>query len=237
MDAFKTFLLDLLFPRRCVGCSVWGTLLCGQCRATLKAPARICPLCEYSSIDGMTHPGCRRPMGMDGLIAAVTYQRIARALVHAMKYRWVTILAPIVAFEIGRVLRLHPRWHQWATEQPMLIPIPLHAKRERSRGFNQSTVMAYELGRHLRLPVITNILIRVKPTLPQVARDGKERRTAMRGAFRVLDPGRCSGKTVFLLDDVWTTGTTMREAASTLKRSGASAVFGLVFARSEGRLV
>ncbi|MDP3724538.1 MAG: ComF family protein [bacterium] len=237
MDQLKTFIFDLLFPRRCVGCSSWGMVLCAHCRESFRETTRICPACERPSIDGMTHPGCRKSTGIDGLVAAVVYQDAVRAVVHAMKYKWVTMLAPIVSQEMLRRMHAHPLEKLLVSKKGVLIPIPLHKSRERARGFNQSEIIARHLGQLLALQVESDMLTRVQATPPQVARSGKERRAAMHGAFAVPHPDRCKGKTVLLVDDVWTTGSTMREAGRVLKRSGALEVIGLVFARSEGRLV
>lgn len=113
----------------------------------------------------------------------------------------------------------------------LLAPVPLHPKRLRERGYNQSALLAGELGKLAGLPVDGSILVREKYVLPQ-ARTGsvEERRANVRGAF-VCRADAVKGKKVLVIDDVSTSGATLNECASALKSAGASEVWGLTLAR------
>jgi ComF family protein len=115
---------------------------------------------------------------------------------------------------------------------PVLVPIPLHWWRERQRWFNQSELLAREIGTQLSLAVQTDILIRSKKTAPQAGKKRAERMRSMQGVFtlQTLKKHQKLPHSIILLDDVWTTGATMREAARTLKRAGVTQVWGLTLA-------
>ena len=114
----------------------------------------------------------------------------------------------------------------------LLIPVPLHKSRLRQRGFNQTVILGNILKKKYHLPLRANILQRTTHTPPQVTLPVKERKANMRNAFKVNEPGSVEGKTILLLDDVYTTGATMNECARILKKSGASRVDGFVIARA-----
>jgi ComF family protein len=122
----------------------------------------------------------------------------------------------------------------------VVVPVPLHKKRQGLRGFNQSELLARYVSKRLNLPGGT-ALARTRNTDPQVGKSGMYRKTNLKGAFEVLDPELVSNKTVLLIDDVATTGSTLNECAKILKSSGlpaealakagAKAVWGVVVAR------
>jgi ComF family protein len=112
-----------------------------------------------------------------------------------------------------------------------LVGVPLHPRRLRERGYNQSSLIATELGRRIGLPVIEDCLIRVKQAQPQVkAADVEERRRNVADAFVCRDE-RVSGKQIILIDDVCTSGATLESCAAALKNKGAKSVWGLTLAR------
>jgi len=119
----------------------------------------------------------------------------------------------------------------------IILPIPLHPRRERERGFNQALVLAELLkgkSEILReIPILTGVLVRIKPTLSQTKRKGREgREENVRNCFGVLKPELISGKDIFLVDDVFTSGATMREAVRVLKSAGAGKITALAAARA-----
>jgi len=114
----------------------------------------------------------------------------------------------------------------------MLVPVPLHIRRLRWRGFNQAQLLARRVARHHRLPLDPFALERARPTSPQVALDDDARRRNVAGAFVVPDPACVRGRRVLLVDDVYTTGATANECSRTLLRAGAQHVDVLVLARA-----
>jgi ComF family protein len=113
-----------------------------------------------------------------------------------------------------------------------IVPVPLHLSRLRWRGFNQAVVLGKPLSANRLCPMHALALERVRPTLPQVGLGGEERRRNMANAFRVRPAGRFSGKSVLLIDDIYTTGATADECAKVLRRAGASSVDVAVLARA-----
>jgi ComF family protein len=114
----------------------------------------------------------------------------------------------------------------------ILVPVPLHARRRRERGFNQAEALASELGRLIGRPVEKRALRRVADIPPQTTMGKDDRRRNVRGAFRVARPERVRGRIVVLVDDVFTTGSTLGECARELRRAGAADVRALTVARA-----
>jgi ComF family protein len=114
----------------------------------------------------------------------------------------------------------------------LIVPVPLHRSRLRQRGFNQASLLAGHLARHGSIPMTPDILIRTRPTIPQVELSAEERKTNVNGAFAVKRAADIQGKSILLLDDVMTTGSTMNECAKMLKKSGATRVVALAIART-----
>lgn len=113
----------------------------------------------------------------------------------------------------------------------IIMPVPLHVQRLREREFNQSALLASPLSQHLGLPLVLGQLMRIRQTVPQTSLTKKERLTNLRGAFAVPQPEKIRGKTILLVDDVMTTGTTIHECANTLLRAGAGQVYAVTLAR------
>lgn len=114
----------------------------------------------------------------------------------------------------------------------MIIPVPLHPTRLREREFNQSLLLADQLGRHLARPVSATSLVRISATDPQTTLTRQARLKNLRKAFAVNRPQDLTGKRILLVDDVFTTGTTLRECAKTLRQAGSGPVFALTLART-----
>lgn len=114
----------------------------------------------------------------------------------------------------------------------VVVPVPLHARRRRERGFDQARVLAREIGRLRRLPVAAGVLRKVRNIPPQTSLERDERRANVRGAYEVARPDRIRGRVVLLVDDVFTTGSTMGECAAVLKRAGAREVRAVTVAQA-----
>lgn len=114
----------------------------------------------------------------------------------------------------------------------LLVPVPLHPTRLRAREFNQSLLLADQLGRHLKRPVSATVLVRVLATDPQTTLSRQERLRNLRQAFAVRNAEALAGRRVLLIDDVFTTGTTLNECAKTLRKGGALSVSALTLART-----
>jgi len=114
----------------------------------------------------------------------------------------------------------------------VIIPVPLHPARLRAREFNQSLLLADQLGRHLARPVSARNLVRIAATDPQTTLSRQARLRNLRNAFEIRRPQDLADKRILLVDDVYTTGTTLNECAKILRKAGAGPVFGLTLART-----
>jgi len=218
--------LDLLFPPRCVVCRDVGESLCASCQSRIeKINPPFCKRCGRPlETDPCSH--CQRiPLQIDGVRALAFFQGVMRDAIHRFKYNHRSELAPIFGGMLNTYLDVHP------LPANVIVPVPLHPEQERARGYNQSLLIANELGAHRHLPVLGQSLERVRPTRPQYKLDASERRDNVRGAFAA--DLRVAGMRVLVLDDVCTTGATMDECSIALRKSGARSVWGLALARGK----
>ncbi len=221
--------LDFLFPPRCAVCGASGPFLCEACVASLvpASPPR-CARCWRPGPDGGPCIDCRaNPPAFDALRAAFVYQGAARELVHALKYRGLTVLAEPMAAMLAEAVRRAP------LPAELIVPVPLSGLRQRTRGYNQAGLLARELGAGLGLPVSTRALLRRRHTPPQArSADAEARHRNVAGAFACRDDA-VAGRAVLLVDDVTTTGATFAACAEALQRAGATSVRTLAFARED----
>jgi len=226
------FLLDILYPKICLSCQKEGSWLCEDCISTLEIQNwAICPICQKRVLDFKTCPNCRPKTKLIGLFTPLSYQNpTVKNAIHNFKYEpFAKELAKPLAFIITSHLKLieHPDFDK----NFILIPIPLHKSRLRWRGYNQSEEIAKELSLTLKIPLENNCLKRVKSTEPQMKLDLDSRFANIQDAFLCQNKEKLKGKKVLLVDDVYTTGSTMEECAKVLKQNGAKEIFGAVIAR------
>ena len=216
--------IDLLFPLHCAGCRREGKLLCAACVDEL--PRLLPPYCNWCASPGTRSP-CREcgqsPLAVDVIRAPFLMKGAIREAVHSLKYRGVRAAAP----ELGRLLA------QYLAVRPVpggvLVPVPLHPRRLRNRGYNQSALLAQELAKLSGLALEEGLLARITNAPPQTgAASRSQRRANVAGGFRCS--GEARGKRVVLVD-VATTGSTLSACAAALKAAGAASVWGLVLAR------
>ncbi|MBP7811435.1 MAG: ComF family protein [Candidatus Moranbacteria bacterium] len=236
-NAAKRFLLDILFPLSCLGCGTDKTLLCSTCCSKLRLKyEQSCPYCrKHITPHGETCLACSDQNALDGVFVAYNYGHplISTAL-HAFKYRSLESLAEPLSLLFIRAVS--------SSGLPLpdyIVPVPLHLWRLRYRGFNQSELLGRSLATSL-LPGITisfnaESLIRHRFTLPQQKMpNATSRRHNIKNAFSVLQSAHSTikGKSIWLIDDIATTSSTLDACARTLKRAGARKVFGVVFAQN-----
>lgn len=228
-------LLDIFFPKHCIGCRRSGEYLCTNCFAKISFDAHsICTVCNRPSIDGKTHPICKTRYSLDGTFCAVSYKNIIRKLIYQLKYQpYLTDLLPLLGELSYESFIQNEVFIQLLKKQPILVPVPLTSKKLRKRGYNQAELLAKELGKRFGLTVQL-LLKRVKETKPQYGLKREERIDNMKEAFVLSNQVLVTDdkvRTIILVDDVLTTGSTMSEAAQILKKSGAKEVWGLAFAK------
>jgi ComF family protein len=160
------------------------------------------------------------------------YRDGVRGLIHLLKYERVTPVArPLGGMLAQGIAELLAGCRG---SMPLLIAVPLHRSRRRSRGFNQSELIARAAARRLpqRLELACDALVRQRDTVSQVGLSREERIANVRNAFRVADAARVKGRDIMLVDDVMTTGTTLSECARVLKQAGAERVWAATVARA-----
>ena len=228
--------LDLVFPKKCVTCGREGSYFCPKCLVTVKRVKQICPVCGGSTPFGQAHPFCGKRDCPDGLISLFAYTGVIKDAIHKLKYKFVTDLEnefwEIVKNDLekrGEELVLLRKFI--SDEKPVVVPIPLHRLKENHRGFNQSSLFGKRIANLWGLPFSDKILIRRKNVPSQTKLTKEERGKNVREIFRFSPIIHNSYSYILLIDDVWTTGATMKEATRVLKEGGAKKVWGMTIAR------
>lgn len=235
----------MLVPLRAVGRAVVDYALpprCSGCGEVIEEVGAFCLACWRSMAwlggDGCQHCGlplsgteadtCGRcladPPKLERIRAAVAYDEIPRSIALNLKYGRKVGLASTMARYMAPLKGAFD-------EDALLIPVPLHRWRLWDRGFNQSMLVARKLSELWRLPVRSDVLRRIKRTQPLKGLSHGQRRKAVAGAFRVADGNRLDGKTIVLIDDVLTSGSTAEACARALRRAGAGRVELICWAR------
>ena len=230
MSDLKRLLLDLFFPPRCQGCGRSGTSLCPDCKAKLPViPYPRCARCSRHTGGVQICAHCYRHSGeglhLDAILANYYFEGTLREMVHKLKYRGARGLAEPLA------LLLYEHLKAGSGEAEVIMPVPLHPTRLRERGYNQSALLARELGKLVGAPVVENAVERVRDTRAQMGLPAAERLENVRGSFVLTGQG-LGGRRVLLVDDVCTTGATLDACATALKAGKAAAVVGIVLARA-----
>jgi len=231
--AIKEFFLDLLFPKFCISCGKKESYLCQDCFSLIDiAERQYCPFCPQPRvvIDGRTCNFCQRSKKLAGLYSATSYDNfIVKKTVNQFKYAYIKELAkPLSSLIVAHLINLN---QVESFLSFILIPIPLHKKKLKQRGFNQAEEIGKELSKNLEAPILNNVLIKTKQTSAQVELKKEEREKNIKGAFFCQKPELVRDKKILLVDDIFTTGSTMEECALTLKRAGAKEIWGIVVAR------
>lgn len=208
-NQLKRLALDLIFPPRCIGCGAEGSYFCTRCQSGLIY------ISHHQS----------RTAEIDDIRSLYAYDGSVRQAVLQLKYYNVKALAVPLARLMAEYLG------RCDLPADMLVPVPLHPRRLRERGYNQSSLLAREISRLTDLPVVERALQRRKNTAPQARTASvNDRKVNMRGAFSCRGK-LVAGKRILLIDDVCTSGATLDACARAAKAGGATAVWGLTLAR------
>jgi ComF family protein len=207
------------------GAAAGSEILCAPCESALpRLHGALCSQCALPLPTGGVCGACqRRPPSFYQTLAALEYAFPVDSMIHAFKYAGNLALAPHLAGHLMDALRAHRR-------PDVVVPVPLSRVRLRERGFNQSLEIARLVARRLALPLLPSLLVRVRDTQPQTNLPWRARSANVKGAFACSTD--LQGKHCAIVDDVMTTGATLDEAASVLKRRGAESVSVWVVART-----
>ncbi|MDO8429915.1 MAG: ComF family protein [bacterium] len=229
----KEFILDILFPQICLSCQtslkseeksdglcafclskiiLHTTLFCGKCRARLPDNTKIC------------HKDSAYLLG-----ATTNYEDQIKSLIHGFKYKsWSRLQGPIKKLIIKYLQNLNLEFKNY-----IIIPIPLHKKRQQERGFNQAILIAKIVSIELKLPLEQSVLMRIKETKSQAKiKDWDQKKENLDNAFDLKAPEKIKDKNIILVDDVYTSGATINEATKILKANGAKKILAFVIAKA-----
>lgn len=228
-------ILDVLFPKRCVGCGKLHTYFCKLCVENILQGDLICPQCFEMSSGGQAHPDCKDKLGLDGLWSLGLYKGSLKTAIKKLKYKPLGNLATVlVDIMLDYFAKYHPLFLEHMTNGKgggwIVVPVPLHWYRQNWRGFNQSSLIAKRLADKLELTYL-EALRRIKYTRPQVKLKSLSRYENIRDAFSLNTKYVINNTHILLVDDVWTTGATMNECCRVLKQAGAKKVWAITLAR------
>ncbi|MGB0910536.1 MAG: ComF family protein [Nitrospirales bacterium] len=228
-----------LLPSSCTSCNttLWGDpipFFCRPCWSTIQPlSSPQCPRCSlpfHSEIALRYSPehccgSCRtKPPAFSQAWTLYPYQSPLKEAIKLFKYqRKVALTGPITTLLTQALGTIPPI--------DLIIPVPLHATRLREREYNQSLLLASGLSQHLHIPLTYTTLVRIRETPPQTSLTKHERLKNLRRSFAVKTPQAIAGKTMLLVDDVYTTGTTVNECAKVLRKAGAGKVYVVTLAR------
>lgn len=220
----KEFLLNLLFPSRCAVCGELLPLaerrLCASCAEHIPYLSKdTCPHCGGRSADGGICSFCMKSYAFECAYAAFSYATLRRTI-HLFKYSGSIPIGRVLGDLLAEyVLQFQP---QLLREIDVMLAVPLHAQRQKQRGFNQTHILCERLAARTGLPFSELGLERKRDTVAQSLLSVQERKKNLRDAFRAA--ADFSEKRVLLVDDIFTTGTTCQECARELYRAGAAEV-------------
>jgi competence protein ComFC len=230
-------ILDLFFPKRCVNCKKIGSYICSQCFTYITfTDVIVCVSCQRPAIGGLTHPVCRTRYGVDGVFPSLVYVGVVKKLIYKFKYPpYLTDLQSTMTELFYEGLIQKEQFYNKFSPESVFVPVPLHSSKFRKRGYNQAQKLGEGLSKKFELPVV-DCLTRVKNTKTQVGLSKIEREDNIKDAFAVKEEFVEQIKNieqVFLVDDVATSGATLRESAKVLKRAGVKYVWGVTLAHGQ----
>ncbi|MFA5086507.1 MAG: ComF family protein [Candidatus Paceibacterota bacterium] len=216
---------DIVFPKKCINCRREGSYLCEDCLSLVEInPFRYC-LCEKME----KKDKCDRckDKNLDKLFSASSFKnKIVKESIHRFKYGYIKDLAKSLALIILSHLQIVDAE---IDRSFIIIPVPLSNKKKRRRGFNQSEEIGKIISEATGIPLLSDALVKIKETSPQMELGREERLKNLRECFEAKT--NFKNKNIILLDDVYTTGSTLEECARVIKLAGAEKVWGVTVAR------
>lgn len=214
------FITDIFFPKFCINCQQEGEYLCQDCFSLIDF------IPPYISIP--------IPQNLSEIICACSYENfVIKKLIRKFKYEpFIKELAIPLASLIIHHLKFNCKQQQLEfLKNGVLIPIPLSKKKLKKRGFNQAEEIAKELSLFLNVPLFNDVLFKIKENISQTELSKTEREKNVKNVFLCKRPDKIKDRKIILVDDVYTTGSTISEAGYVLKKTGAKEIWGIVLAK------
>lgn len=236
------FCLDWLMPIECMFCGKYGKLVCDECLENIEFnPINRCPFCGKFSFLGLTCYDCKKSgKELSGLFCYGFYNDVKiKKIIHFCKYRYLSALADPLSAMLSYVIKNIKKGQQISAlpkiikEDTLYIPVPLHKRKLRERGFNQSELLLKRLADRkeiLEKDILLDCLIRFRYTDPQAKMPADEKINNLKNAF-AYNGKKLKNRNVVLIDDVSTSGITLNECAKVLRKNGTKKVWGVVIAR------
>lgn len=228
--------LSLLFPPVCAGCQRMGEIFCATCAQIVEPiPATICSRCGNIQAQAVAACfACRTQAASPNGGRTITLSRAAalytdplRAAIHGLKYENNREIAPFLARYLAAAFAL-PCWQTMPQPIDAVIPIPAHSTRKSERGYNQAELLAAEFCQRVQLDFRPTWAERIRHTRSQVGLNARERHENIQNAFRAMP--EVQGRTILLIDDLYTTGATFNACASAILEAGGQSVYALALA-------
>lgn len=216
LQLLKEVVFDFALPTYCLGCGQPGDVVCRECAKGLAPAVQKCIVCTRKNPLGLTCRGCQKQNVPRLAIARFAYEGLAQDLIQQYKYEDVIELRKFFAMRLASIVKKLPNYKDYKIQ-----PMPISRAKFRLRGYNQSLLLANELSNFLGVE-LTDSLVRVEVSKSQVTADTKRARSA--NVKNVFNAKLIPPRQLILLDDVVTTGATMREAAKALYRAGAQEI-------------
>ncbi len=231
------YILKLIYPQRCVFCGELLNLnsreaVCEKCGNIGRLEYKTCILCRRE-LENKSNPICGKCMSKLGVfsdgISLYKYKDVRDAI---LSFKYSGMKRRGIAF--GKIMGYAVKdSNTRLITADVIIPVPISRERFKERGYNQSDVLAKEISKEIGTKYISDMLIRTKNTVPQNSLNEIERRMNVFNAFKLNEKYNVEGKKIIIVDDIFTTGSTLNECGKTLKKAGAEELFYLTLAKTE----
>jgi ComF family protein len=237
LSSLKDFVLDLIFPKECLGCHQEGTYLCNNCFDKISINKdNYCTFCKQAIGFNQICQACQSQTKLKNVFVIADYNNtILQDLLHSFKYKLVEGISDNLAMLVKEYLKQNKVFllNNINDDNTVLVPVPLHKKRFLKRGFNQSYLLAKEIEKHFEIKII-DLLKRKINTSSQVNMTRQERLVNLKDAFDLESAIELDkNKNIILVDDVITTGSTLNECAYVLNSAGFENIYALVIAQRD----
>lgn len=228
-------LINLLFPTFCIICKKDGNYICRQCYMEMSPILQLrCPVCDQPVHKYFYHVECLEKMNFEGLIYVFPYGERFHDIIEAVKYKFYYDICKFLGLILAKNFRTLVKFN---FQEYVVSSVPIHKSKLRNRGFNQAEIIGRAFAKELGLSYY-NLLERVRKTQTQVGLDKYQRVANLKDSFKFAQPTfptsnfQSAPQKVILVDDIFTTGTTIRECSTVLKNAGIQSVFVAVLAKA-----